>query len=294
MKKNIIYFLAIFAICSFMTSCSVQYMQIATLKSEQVTMQSDGSFTSQHSEFTLKYDFWSYPGEVVFLVSNNSDKDLYLNLEKSFFINNGFAYDYYQNRTFIHSNKSSISTSNSSSTGAIKEAGISGQTLYGLDGNVSLAQSYNKASSYSTHSEIGKTVEYKENKVVCIPAHSSKTFNEFNLYFDLYRECGFPRNPSKDDIVILEFAEDNSPKVFENRLMFIMDDKEIPINHKFYVCELENIRKDKTSEQILLKDCNGNDIYPYIFVNKKASPNRYYLHYNFSFNGYHNDRINKK
>ena len=278
MKKSII-FLTIFAICSFITSCSVQYMQIATLKSDQVTMQSDGSFTSQHSEFTLKYDFWSYPGEVVFVVSNNSDKDLYLNLEKSFFINNGFAYDYYQNRTFIHSNRSSISTTNSSSTDAIKEAGISGQTPYGLDGNVSLAQSYNKASSYSTHSEIGKTIEYKENKVVCIPSHSSKTFNEFNLYFDLYRECGFPRDPSKEDIITLEFTEDNSPKVFENRLMFIVDDKEIPINHKFYVCELENIRKDKAGELILLKDCKGCDIYPQIYVNRKASPDKFYLYY---------------
>lgn len=251
---------AALAIISFFTSCAPsQYMQIATLKSEQVKLQSNGSFTSERPEFTIKYDFWSTYGDVGFMVTNNSDEDLYLNLEKSYFINNGYAYDYYQNRIIVNSSKSSLTT-------------ISGAL----------------SSTSSTYSANETTVEYIEDKIVCIPAHSSKYFKEFQAAYEVYRECGFQRDPSKKENAIIEFEEDNSPRVFENRLMFTMGGREIPVTHKFYVCELQNISDKNACEEVYVKDCKGNNIPPAVSVNKKASSNKYYIYYSDS---YYNDRI---
>lgn len=312
MKKNIIYFLAICFICSFITSCApMQYMQIATLKSEQVELQTDGSFKSRNSEFTIEYDFWSNYGNVGFLITNNSDKDLYLNLEKSYFINNGYAYDYYQNRVFIYSSISSSSSSStasrSSAVGNLNSNTISSQYIngyYNYSGSIvnsnsyssysshSKTSGYSSSSTYSTYSEKGSTIEYIEDKIVCIPAHSAKYFGEFQVSSTVYRECGFPRNPSKKEETILEFEEKDSPRVFENRLMFVLDNKDIPVNHKFYVCEIQNILKDNAYRQAYRKDCNNNNINPPVLVNKMASSDKYYLYYN--FNDYNDDRINKK
>lgn len=323
MKKNFIHFLTICFICSFITSCaSSSYMQISTLKSEQVKLHSDGSFKSEHSDFTVEYNFWSRSGNLGFLITNNSDKDLYLNLEKSYFINNGYAYDYYQNRTFIYSYKSSIisslTSSRSSITGTLNSNNTYNQhtsgnysnyaasinsNSYGSYSSNSRSSGYSLSSNYSSYSENGTTVEYLEDKIVCIPAHSSKYFEEFEISSTIYRECGFPRNPSKKEEVVLEFVENDSPRVFENRLMFILDDNEIPVNHKFYVCEIQNVLEDEIYEEHFKKDCNGNEIIPPVLVNKKASSDKYYLRYKYTkvknntkdfSRSYNDDRIKKK
>lgn len=298
------------------------YMQIATLKSEQVNLQPDGSFRSQHQEFTVEYDFWSNYGNVGFLITNNSDKDLYLNLEKSYFINNGYAYDYYQNRVFVYSSKSSSTTNSTSSRSAAVGSLNSNSTntqyvnghssyynatinsnSYGSYSSKSNVSGYSSSSSYTTYSEIGSTIEYIEDKIVCIPAHSAKYFEEFHTSSTIYRECGFPRNPDKDEESILEFEKNNSPIVFENRLMFILDNNEIPVNHKFYVCEIQNILEDEIYEEHFRKDCNGNEITPPALINTKASSDKYYLRYNYTkvqnytkdySRSYNDDRIEKK
>ncbi len=276
-------------------------MQIATLKSEQVKLQSDGSFKSEHSGFTIEYYFWSEYGDVGFLITNNSDKDLYLNFGKSYFIYNGYAYDYYQNRIFVNSSKSSSAisstSSQSSSFGNINNSSSNKQNIngyynysgaiinsnsYGTSSSNSATNKYSTFSSYSTYYENSNTIEHIEDKIACIPAHSSKYFKEFQASFAVYRECGFPRNPSKEEEVILKFTEEDSPKVFENRLMFIMNDNEIPVNHKFHVCEFQNILEDEAYEKHFRKDCKGNEIIPPVLVNKKASSDKYYIHYNYT------------
>lgn len=321
MKKMYLFFVT-FAICSFITSCSSSYMQIATLKSEQVKLQSDGSFKSEHQEFTVEYDFWSKYGNVGFLITNNSDKDLYLNLEKSYFINNGYAYDYYQNRVFVYSSKSSSTinstSSRSTAVGSLNSNSTISQYVNGHSNNYyatinsssygsyfskSNISGYSSSSSYTTYSEKGSTIEYIEDKIVCIPAHSAKYFEEFQASSIIYRECGFPRNPDKDEETILEFDKNDSPKVFENRLMFILNNNEIPINHKFYVCEIQNILEENAYEKYFKKDCNGNEIVPPVLVNKKAQSDKYYIYYNYSKvrnytkdgnRSYNDDRIEKK
>ena len=94
------------AIASWLlTSCTPSvFMQIATLSSDNVNLQKNGSFAYKDTLMTIEYDFWSKTGKFSFLITNNSDNDIYLNLSESYFVNNGYAYDYYRARTYIYAN----------------------------------------------------------------------------------------------------------------------------------------------------------------------------------------------
>lgn len=62
----------------------------------------------------VSYNLWSKNGNIGFNYYNKTDNDIYLNLDKSFFIINGLSYQYYQNRTFTSSTSYGLSTNESS------------------------------------------------------------------------------------------------------------------------------------------------------------------------------------
>ena len=73
-------------------------------------------------------------------------------------------------------------------------------------------------------SQNGYSVEYAEKDVVCIPAHSYKTFTEFSIATSVFRECGFVRDPSKKETAVREY-----PELVKSYFM-----KCVPVNdHKF-------------------------------------------------------------
>ena len=116
------------------------------------------------------------------------------------------------------SSSSSSTASRSSAVGNLNSNTISSQYINGYGSIVnsnsyssysshSKTSGYSSSSTYSTYSEKGSTIEYIEDKIVCIPAHSAKYFGEFQVSSTVYRECGFPRNPSKKEETILESIE---------------------------------------------------------------------------------------
>lgn len=103
MKNPLILLLVSLMLC---TSCSpTLFQQIATLSSDNVEVKEDGTFAYQDAMVTIEYDFWSEAGKFNFIVTNNTDENLYLNLGESYFVNNGNAYDYYQARTYVYENR---------------------------------------------------------------------------------------------------------------------------------------------------------------------------------------------
>ena len=44
------------------------------------------------------YNFWGENGDIGFTIYNKNVENLYLHLDECFYVENGFAYDYYQNR----------------------------------------------------------------------------------------------------------------------------------------------------------------------------------------------------
>ena len=122
-----------------------------------------------------------------------------------------------------------------------------------------------------------KSVEYAEQPIVCIPAHSSKTFEEFNVSTSAFRECGFVRNPSRKEISVREFSISDSPRVIENRLVFQLGDISLPVVNVFYVSKYQNISYGNATKYVNVADCDGT--IRSIKVNTMSADNRFYVTY---------------
>ena len=247
MKK--ILFALFIAITFMLSSCSTMnytsYSQVGTLKSEEVEMNDDGSFVYNTSDIMIVYDFWSEYGRFSFTVMNDSDQDIYWNLSESFYINNGHAYDYYENKMKYKFND------------------VKNSVAVGL---------------YSSVVSQTKNIEaIPEKTIVCIPAHSYKVFTKYETTSVLYRQCGLIRDPSTKETAQVTFDINNTPLVLENRLVFYKDEQKIPIVNKFYLAEVQNFHPKKLNKEIKDSNCDGSKYMK--SVNVMASHNRYYIPY---------------
>lgn len=281
-----------------LTSCSMYYYQVSTMSSNDARVTDDGQFVQNNEDITLYFDFWAENGKVSFTVVNNSSSDITLDLSRSFFVENGFARDYFLNRTMVYSKGSTSSRGRSASSSRSSvateakavnsrfEAPFEYLFDFGSSGGViSTAHSSSESTSisgsvvnvYSTHS--GYSVEYKEGDRVTIPAKSAKQFGEYAVVSGEFVKCGLIRNPRGHEKAMVKFDMSNSPIVIENRLMFEVDGKEMPINSMFYVSELQNLRKKSVLKPFVYKNCYGK-IKGRRLVNVIASSDKYYVKYN--------------
>ena len=81
-----------------MTSCTsylVQY-QVYTVKSD--LKQGNGSLKYENEDCILHYNLWAEGGNPGFVMENKTDSDIFVLMDRSFYIHNGIAYNYYNNR----------------------------------------------------------------------------------------------------------------------------------------------------------------------------------------------------
>lgn len=209
-----------------LSACST-FSQIGILSADNSKLDERNVFVYSSHGMDVSYRFWAEGGFVKFTIANNSEKDIILDLSESFMINNGVAYDYFQNRTFGRSLSQGSSKAQSSRFRASYDVGVT-------------ESSYSESNSISR----GRSVEYGEKKQVSIPAHSTKSFGEYPVASHLYRACGFARNPKRNKDVKVQFTDSTSPVVIENRLTFIIDGQKFPVCNLFYVSEVKNVRGD--------------------------------------------------
>ena len=276
-----------------LASCS-SYYQIATISSDNVKLNDNGEYSYRVGDIVVYYNFWSEYGSMSFIVENNSSMDIMIDISKSFFVKNGFAYDYYKNRTDVYTyaavsttsskrwstaSSSSNNTSVNSYVESLSGVVVAGQEIsssYGVSNRNTMAVS-NAAASMHVHS-----IEYKESDHVTIPAHSAKVFGEYSVTSGEFVKCGLIRNPSGREDSIANYNETNSPIVIENRLIFIVNGQELPVNSKFYVSRFENLPERKVLRDEYLVDCSGKKIGYSQKVNLFAQSNRYFVKYTFN------------
>ena len=304
--KNLFYF-ALLLLCT--TSCStvLPFRQIGTLTSDNVKV-NDRGYEYIHKDFTISYNFWSEGGNVSFTITNNSDKDIYLLMDQCHFIANGWAQDYYKNRTYVVSSARSSSVASTAGASVNANAQLSGQlsnfAQYMINSPISNVNYSNAAVGYgasrmvagtlSSSAQSGHSIETPEPKTICIPAHSSKQFSEFNIMSTPHRECGFARDPKEKDGVNWDFANAiDSPRVIENRLTLNIKGETIPVINTFYISQLTNIAYHNSYIVEYKRGCSGKGYaQPYI-IDKASAPNKFYTNYKYT-KGADNDRIQKK
>ena len=202
----------------YLTSCANPfYHQIATFSSEDAKIEND-KYVAENDIIRIDYDFWAEYGCFRFVITNKTEKDVKIDLLRSFFIVNNIAEDYCDSKQCIY-----------------------------------------------------------------IPAKTSRVLGGNIISNSIFRDCGFARNPKSKEQAILQFHKDNSPIVLENKLLIIVDNKEIPISHIFYISELQNyLESDVVYYEYYCIDCSGIQVYDPKTIYLMMSPNKYYIEYQWS------------
>ncbi len=98
MKTKKILFPALIAM--MLTSCVSTYFQVyKTVPSDKLVVKNN-LLVYEDENCKVSYNLWSEGGNIGFQFFNKTDKNIYLNLEESFFILNGVSKNYYRNRVF--------------------------------------------------------------------------------------------------------------------------------------------------------------------------------------------------
>lgn len=202
---------------------------------------------------TILYDFWGEFGNAGFLIYNKSSENIYLHLDKCFYINNGFAYDYYKNR--IYNQKVSI----------------------GFD-----ESAYNKYNSISLGTSSTAETSIIENKTICIPPKTTKEITEYEISKVLYLNCDLNYKVMLEVNNSVSFNQKDSPYVFSNRLVYSIgeSDELHHIKNEFYVSKITNYTSDDITKYVNVKDC-ANKGTKSVRIIKESGPDKFYIKYEF-------------
>lgn len=281
--KKILYLFSLLAL----TSCAASFQQIASISSPQMRLTDDGHFAYSEEDIVVDYNFWAPSGQMNFIITNNLDSDVYVDLGRSFLVVNGMTFDYFQNRTYSFNSSDTILSGSGCETSNTFAAGVATSRsdnpngdAYGAGGGFSSSKTFSRGTGKS--STVNRGVEYKEKEGVWIPAHSSRRFCEFTLMDVPYRQCGFARNPSRNEDMTLSFTEKNSPYAFDNVLMLVVNGIDRRIVNSFYVSSLTNIQSDETYEDKHVENCDGSKSSEIVRIYKHLSANRFFINYDYN------------
>lgn len=288
MKKNI---LLIAATALLLCSCSSVYYQIATIGSEKGQLNKSDNLVFNEGDYVIIYDFWALAGTVSFTFFNNSDKDVYIDMTKSFLLVNGMTNDYYKNRVWTTSSGYTRSTGKSSSIGFSSSVGASAsaavsEELYSYPGIYgSVGRSYSASNSASANNVVASSsavsssssIEVREKEGVWVPAKASRHFAEFSMMNSPYRRCSFNRFPLRTSS--LSFDETDTPYHYTNTLTIVSDGIEKKVETSFYIKNLMNAAESEIVRYVTPTDCAGRMVgyrKPTITV---GGANKFYLRY---------------
>lgn len=204
------------ALC--LASCST-YIQVTTLKSDTVQLNERGEFYYEDEVVRIEYSFnQAENGLFAFTINNLSNEDIYVDMAKSYFINNGVAVDYYGRSTTV-----TVGSSHSNSY------------LY----------SEQVSSTYTVSASISETKTAAS--YVGIPGESARIFTGFIVSDVRYTEEGLKEFPNGKDKEEREFNKDESPLTIVNRITLIVGGEEVVIENKMYASKyvnaVDNIKK---------------------------------------------------
>lgn len=293
------------AIALFIVSCGSgkevvkNHYQIYKVEAASNIKKTNNALIYEDENCEIRYDFWDVGGNAGFLIYNKTDKDLYLNMDQSYFIHNGIAMDYFRNRIFTDESSNSVSRSstnsstNSSSETKSRSLSLGGSgAISGLFGgregsgtaNVGMGSSRDKTTSNTTtntetstnvnsHSTGVNTVEREK---ICVPSKTAKIVYEYSVSEYVYEAKNMPKTAMKTN----NYSQNDSPFVFSNRISYSLKDAKSPvfIEHSFYVSQIANSSKKEATEIRPEKDATEKDPVKKEFF-KDPSPDKFYIMY---------------
>ena len=251
MKKSSIISFACLLSTSFMSiSCSQEFYQVYTMESKDMKMQ-DNSILFENDDCQVSYNLWSNGGIISFAFINKTDRDIFLNMNESFLVVNGQARNYFEDKTYTYGAASSLSFGYGESLGV----SLGGKT--GAWANKLYTVSSDVAGSLVAKTTLANTVSIKEQPVVCIPAHSYKSFSKFCLSPIIYQKCDKKVDYPTRKESIMKYSFDNSPIKMNNRLTYGFSNNNMDkhIDNIMWLGEITNYPRKDAIENGSVKGC---------------------------------------
>ena len=271
MKTKFFLFAALIAVV--MTSClSTSYYQVYKATPMGKTTLKENLLVYEDQNCIVSYNLWVEGGNLGFKFYNKTDKNIYLNLEESFFILNGISNNYYRNRVFTTTKNSGISTSRNANA----SKSISGINVLDLFQTNKISAT----NSVGVVASSGNSVSYNEEKIVCIPSMTAKVITEYSINSSLIRDCDLLRYPSEKQMKSKTYTKSNSPLVFSNRIVYNVEHSIIPekFENEFYVSEITNYPESVMVGTKYEEYC-GERSAEKIGYFKTISPDKFYIKY---------------
>lgn len=238
----------------FMTSCATtSFYQVYNVKpiNESITNVDELFFEDENCK--ISYNLWGNSGNIGFNFHNKTDDKIYVNLNESSFILNGFANDYFKNRTFTTSESKSASASKTSA-GSVAITGI-----YTYN-NIQTYQSQGSRTA-NLSSSAGYAVSIKEDSVICVPPKTTKVISEYSINSSLVRSCDLLKYPRAKEIRTISYTVEKSPIVFSNRITYKINGDSRLIENEFFVSEITNYPETEFIESKYDEYCGQKSAY---------------------------------
>jgi hypothetical protein len=237
------------------SSCAVtNYYQVYKSNAENGQLNKD-RIVFEDKNCLVYYNLWSEGGTVEFSIFNKSESEIKIDLTKSFFVLNGFANEYFQNRTFSNSTNHGISLTTSNQPN---------KTL--------------NTDRITSSNSVNKTITYQEKPELTIPSKTMIKIAEFKVTNSRYTNCDLVKIPSRNEISTIKFTKENSPFVFYNVISYKLQLETLKFENRFYVNEITNLPSNKMFETIDTTKCGRKLNYP-IEVYKNESPDKFFIIY---------------
>ena len=272
MKKSFLFGMVVLSMA--FSSCSSILYQVYEVESPNLNI-SNNSMVYQNEDCKVSYNLWDKQGAMTFIFENLTDKDIFIDMSQSFFIKNGSAYDYFQNRTWESRVYESV------------EIGVSTSTTYiGTSGYWPSRYSVSVAKSAAASANAGRStdVSIHEQEFVCVPAKAFKVLGIYKIYPEFETTCNRAQDYPKTEATLSRYNENDSPLKFSNRLAYSFEEgnKNLThIDHYFWLKSVKNFSQKAAIESKNEKvGCSSMTAKNYYF--KIGGPNQFYVPYSSS------------
>ena len=254
MKKTHLYIL--FCLALFSSCVSSSYYQLYEVVPTEKSLSINSDLIYEDTNCKISYSFWSNGGDAGFDFYNKTDEDVYLLLDKSNFILNGVAYDYFKNREFSESQKKTLAISK---TGYYKKGDAIGSVGEGF--------------------QYSNSVKIIEDSIVRIPAGTRKSISEYSITNDITRNCDLIRYPrSEKDITNSNYDESNTPYIFGNLIRYRYGGDLYTVKNNFFISKITNYNFDDFKYVSFNEYCGVKQLTPTFYFNY-SKPSNFYLKY---------------
>lgn len=252
MKKfcSIVVLAILFASCS-LTYNFVQVCRIQPIVGSQNIEKGEYGSIYKDANCEIQYLFWSNAGNAGFIFNNISNEMLYLDLTKTFYIANGFAFNYSSGMHMHITTSTSSEKGTTNTSGYTENVSVKGGTQNANKTNISTFDGYTKSNT-SQVQEFEHSMASEESEVIAIPPHSKKLIQAYSLTSTIFVDCDLERFPK--DSASIKVTQDESPLTFSNYITYHTNNgKDVVVNNEFYISEVVNYA-EPTAFKYILRD----------------------------------------